>query len=576
MRKAKADAISAISRMKSDMPTITPLPVSMNDKNDSKRYDDPKRTTTNKDIMMMTPTSTAATVTTTTNHHNHDAVFKTPNGIESKLVSSSSSSSSSRTSSSKRSLSSSKKRTTPQRASPFQYQQNSKSTAVLLARIPFNTTDDVSKDTPFGNVTRVNVVSYIHVRPTSTFGLRLLALVHQSHIESPNVCRWVDSGRSVEIRSKHPELKSLLLQYFQRTLLKTSSVTKSVYQIFFTSLQKSIFIHLTFFLLLFSFSSSDSKFLSLQRQLNNYGFQNQSGCSAAAAAAAAAKDNDYEHGRIVYAHPDFHQQSDPTLIETLLRVKSPKNGGSSSETLRSTRTPTSSSSRTRKSTPVAVASMEVVRSDHVASTIVVTKTEAKSATPPPPLPEPTLPMSSSVASMKTSPTTSKKKGPTKSSLKNKRPSFLVSTNNVAQKENLVPSKGNYKRLKVTFEQDDTEDDQLRDKMSTPEHSSMISTFLSTPLFQRSNTYGYEPWAPNKMHHTASSSSSSSSSSSPSVCMAGLRVLFHCSPRAVKYSPLVPVQCPPSSPSSPMMSMVDMDLDCFEKAMDALSPPHHHH
>jgi hypothetical protein len=53
-------------------------------------------------------------------------------------------------------------------------------------------------------------------------------------------------------------------------------------------------------------------------------------------------------------------------------------------------------------------------------------------------------------------------------------------------------------------------------------------------------------------------------------------LFHCSPRAVKYSPLVPVQLPPSSPSSPMMSMVDMDLDCFEKAMDALSPPHHHH
>jgi hypothetical protein len=217
MRKAKADAISAISRMKSDMPTITPLPVSMNDKNDNKRYDDPKRTTTNKDRMMMTPTSTAATVTTTTNHHNNDAVFKTPNDIESKLASSSSSSSS-RISSSKRSLSSSKKRTTPQQASPFQYQQNSKSTAVLLARIPFNTTNDDVQDTPFGNVTQyLNVVSYIHVRPTSTFGLRLLALVHQSHIESPNVCRWIDSGRSVEIRSKHPELKSLLLQYFQRT-----------------------------------------------------------------------------------------------------------------------------------------------------------------------------------------------------------------------------------------------------------------------------------------------------------------------------------------------------------------------
>jgi hypothetical protein len=328
--------------------------------------------------------------------------------------------------------------------------------------------------------------------------------------------------------------------------------------------------------LLFSFFSSDSKFLSLQRQLNNYGFQNQSGCSTAAAG-GGGKDNDSEHGRIVYAHPDFHQQSDPTLIETLLRVKNTKNAGSSSSvTLRSTRTPTSSSSRTRKSTPVAVASMEVVRSDHIASTIVVTKTETKSATPPPPFPEPTLPMSSSAASMKTSPTTSKEKGPAKLSLKNKRPpSFLVSKNNVEQKENLVAAKGNYKRLKVTFVEANTDDDQLRDKMSTPEHSSMISTFLSTPVFQRSNTYGYEPWAPNKMHHTASSSSSSSSPP-PSVCMAGLRVLFHCSPRAVKYSPLVPVQCPPSSPSSPMMSMVDMDLDCFEKAMDALSPPHHRH
>ena len=60
------------------------------------------------------------------------------------------------------------------------------------------------------------VVSYIDVLSSSTFGLRLFAMVHQSSIESPDVCRWIDSGRAVEIHSKHGGLKVLLQQYFQR------------------------------------------------------------------------------------------------------------------------------------------------------------------------------------------------------------------------------------------------------------------------------------------------------------------------------------------------------------------------
>ena len=203
--------------------------------------------------------------------------------------------------------------------------------------------------------------------------------------------------------------------------------------------------------------------------------------------------------------------------------------------------------------------------------MVVTKNETNVSSPP--LPEPTLSLaSSSSASVTTGTTkTSKKKGPTKSSMKNKRPSSLVSKNKSGQKENFVAKQGSFKRLKVTFDEDNTKDDHPQHKMSTPEHSSMISTFLSTPLFQRRNNYGYEPRAPSRMYHHATSLSS------PSVSTAGVRVLFHCSPRAVKYSPLVPVQLPSSSPPpSPMMSMVNMDLDCFEKAMNALSPPHHHH
>ena len=217
MRRAKADAISAISRMKSNMPTITPLPVP--NKNNSKgniKSDDPTTTTT-KSNMLMTPTSTAATASHQNN--NDDAVFKTPNDIESKLTSSSNSS----TKRSSSSSSSSKKKLTPQHfLSPFRHQQNSKSTAVQLAKIPVTkTTNDFLQEnvssSSFANIKNIKVVSYIHVQPTSTFGLRLLSMVHQSHIESPHICRWIDSGKSVEIRSKHPELQSLLLQYFQRT-----------------------------------------------------------------------------------------------------------------------------------------------------------------------------------------------------------------------------------------------------------------------------------------------------------------------------------------------------------------------
>jgi hypothetical protein len=65
-------------------------------------------------------------------------------------------------------------------------------------------------------IQRLKVVSYIHLQTTSTFGLRLLAMVHQSNEESPDICRWVDSGRSVEITFNHDGFKPLLLRYFQR------------------------------------------------------------------------------------------------------------------------------------------------------------------------------------------------------------------------------------------------------------------------------------------------------------------------------------------------------------------------
>jgi hypothetical protein len=140
---------------------------------------------------------------------------------------------------------------------------------------------------------------------------------------------------------------------------------------------------------------------------------------------------------------------------------------------------------------------------------------------------------------------------------------VVSENILKEKQNSVGKEPSfrYKRLKVSFMEDNEEHLQ---SMSTPEHSSMISTFLRTPLIGGSNKNksGNLPRAPFKTQPVPSSPGSTS----------GVRVLFHTSPRDVKYSPLVFRLSPPNPVSSPMMYMVNMDLDCFEKAMDALSPP----
>ena len=341
---------------------------------------------------------------------------------------------------------------------------------------------------------------------------------------------------------------------------------------------------------------SDSKFLSLQRQLNNYSFVKQDSPSK--------DDIDFVAGRIVYAHRDFYEEQDPNQLETLLRYQelSPRRTLGSS----SSRTPTTFSSRPKRTPPTSrgsrnvgsaivsnnnnnnknVVTVEVVRRSHnrkASKSIEVMQTKDEMPPRPPRTPAAASRKTAKTGELKSS--LSKRKKPTP--ISNKREEgdkHGLSKNGLGQKDNsMVKTAGltiaragsgavpvsSSKRLRVSFDENNQEHLQ---SMSTPEHSSMISTFLTTPLFQRSNNnnVGFQLHAPNKKQHQATESGST-----PAV-----RVLFHASPRAVKYSPLVPTTVPASSTtpvninaasSSPMLSLLNMDLDCFEKAMAALSP-----
>ncbi|KAG7349500.1 HSF-type DNA-binding protein [Nitzschia inconspicua] len=137
-----------------------------------------------------------------------------------------------------------------------------------------------TRSTRTASVTKIHslkVLSSISLDHRSSFIVRLFAMVHHSHITSPDVCRWIHDGTAVEVHSKHVGLGTLLSYFFQH-----------------------------------------SKFLSLQRQMNNYGFLNLLSDSP-----RKKKNGDYT-GRCVYAHAYFREESDPEELSDLIRYQGSK------------------------------------------------------------------------------------------------------------------------------------------------------------------------------------------------------------------------------------------------------------
>ncbi|KAG7374306.1 HSF-type DNA-binding protein [Nitzschia inconspicua] len=145
-----------------------------------------------------------------------------------------------------------------------------------------------TRSTRTASVTKIHslkVLSSISLDHRSSFIVRLFAMVHHSHITSPDVCRWIHDGTAVEVHSKHVGLGTLLSYFFQH-----------------------------------------SKFLSLQRQMNNYGFLNLLTDSP-----RKKKNGDYT-GRCVYAHAYFREESDPEELSDLIRYQGAKSPAGNADT----------------------------------------------------------------------------------------------------------------------------------------------------------------------------------------------------------------------------------------------------
>jgi hypothetical protein len=62
----------------------------------------------------------------------------------------------------------------------------------------------------------LTVVTHVPMEEKASFVVRLFAMVHYSHVVSPDICSWVEEGTAVEVHSKHPCLGTLLSYFFQR------------------------------------------------------------------------------------------------------------------------------------------------------------------------------------------------------------------------------------------------------------------------------------------------------------------------------------------------------------------------
>jgi hypothetical protein len=63
----------------------------------------------------------------------------------------------------------------------------------------------------------LKIVTHVPMDDKASFVVRLFAMVHYSHVVSPDICCWVEKGTAVELHSKHPCFGTLLSYFFQRT-----------------------------------------------------------------------------------------------------------------------------------------------------------------------------------------------------------------------------------------------------------------------------------------------------------------------------------------------------------------------